>query len=371
MGCVKMKLRNDLCVLFLILIVINLSALYSVYVHDEDNNFEQVAFLPLVTVQAELVTDEPVTESAQEEANKETKVLVDKIKSKNEVELKDILTGNFDFSRSTLNLDAKYAILYDQTNKRILYAKNTNEKCYPASTTKLLTALVLIEYCDLDYVVTVGDEIGLIASDSSVSNIKRGMQISFYDLLQALLLVSGNDAAYTIAVNVSRLTLNNADLPYTDAVSHFTGLMNEKAKELGASNSFFETPDGYHSEGHYTTAADMLVIADAAISNKTIQTIVLKVNETVTVKSGETFEWKNSNSLLKSDSTYYYEYAVGLKTGYTTEAGYCLVSVAEKEGTREIAVLLGATDNAHRWTDAIKLLDFGFENAYNESYILH
>ncbi len=251
-------------------------------------------------------------------------------------------------------------VLYDMTNGETLYSKKADEKCAPASLTKLMTALVAVKYTPKDYVFTVGDELNLVLPGSSVADLWMGNQLNLTQMLQALLMKSGNDAAYVIAVQVGRL-IAGQNLEKNEAVKVFCKEMNKMAKDLGCKNTNFENPDGYHKNGHLTTANDMLKICIASLENALIAEIVATPKVDTTLVSGRQISWKNSNLLLDKESRYYYENATGLKTGTTDEAGYCLAASATRDGRTTIAVVLGADGENGRWEDARGLLDLSFQ----------
>ncbi len=272
---------------------------------------------------------------------------------------------------SNLCTDAKGAILIDGKYGNVLFEKNSNNRLYPASTTKILTALLIIENGDLDDTVTVGDEVKKIPWDSSKANLKVGEQIPLRDILMGLMLPSGNDAALTGAVYIGRKINNNSSVSVDDAISSFCKLMNDRAKQLGASNSNFTNPHGYHDPNHYTTAKDLAIIAREAMKNQTFREVVATNNYKtgdISVLGGEgsktniTHEWANSNCLLnKTINKYYYPYATGIKTGYTSDAGYCLVSSASKDGLDLISVVLNSNEK-DRWVYSKGLFEYGFNN---------
>ncbi len=262
------------------------------------------------------------------------------------------------------NTASTYIVLYDLTSDKQLYGKNADERCYPASMTKLLTALVTIENVPADTVFTVGDEIRLIDSESSVAYLRIGNRLDLQTLIEALLLPSGNDAAYTAAANVGRILAGNDTLSAREAITVFCNKMNEKAAALGAAKSHFANPDGIHSDDHYTTAADMLKIARAAYSQPLIAAAASEEKVTRTFLSGETgATWYNTNYLLRSDNRLYYEYATGLKTGHTDKAGYCLAATAEYNGVKLMAILAGSDTSTGRFEDAVGLFDVCFDSA--------
>ncbi len=261
------------------------------------------------------------------------------------------------------NTASDYIVLYDATNNKTLYSKNAEEQCYPASTTKLITALVTLQYANDSTVFTVGDEIRLIDPESSRAFLRIGNRLNLQMLLEALMLPSGNDAAYVAATHVGRMIAGNEGLSAQAAIAKFCEKMNEVAKSIGAKNTHFVNPDGMHNANHYTTAADMLLICKAAMENPTLAAVMSEEKVTRTFLSGETgATWYNTNYLLRTDTRYLYEGAIGLKTGHTDEAGYCLTAAAERDGVKLIAVLMNADNTSGRFEDATGLFTVCFDN---------
>lgn len=259
-----------------------------------------------------------------------------------------------------IGISAESAILFDADTKKVLYYKDPVHAVFPASTLKLLTSLVALSLCSVDEKVTIGDEIKMIASDSTRAYLKEGEVLSLYNLLEGMLLPSGNDAAYAVATYVGRKSLNNPQASKEEAVVEFVRLMNEKARELGVKNSCFKTPDGYDAVGQYTTAYDMGLIAIEAASNDTIVEIAGKSSARVTFDSGQDVTWKNTNKLINRYSGEYYEKAIGLKTGTSTMAGRCLLAAAKSNGRRVVCAILDSSP-VGRWEDAIALLKYGLK----------
>lgn len=255
---------------------------------------------------------------------------------------------------------ANYALLYDATHDRVLYSVQSDARCYPASITKLLTAIVALEYPGADVVYTVGDELSLVHEDSSVAYLKQGQRLRRGTLLNAMLLESGNDAAYVLAVRIGRMAAGNESLSASEAVAQFCRLMNETAQRIGATGSHFTNPDGFHDSGHYTTAMDVLTIARYAYSLPEIKKAAGRLTARDVFESGEDVTWRNTNRLLSSSDPYYRSFATGLKTGYTAEAGDCVVATAEKDGVTLFAVVMDAPSDDARWRDATAMLDAGF-----------
>lgn len=237
-------------------------------------------------------------------------------------------------------IDAPRALLYDATDNRLLFRKNIDEKTAPASVIKLLTALTALKYCAPDDVFTVGDEIDLIGKDSSVSDLKKGWRLTLEQLLYGMMLPSGNDAAYCVAVNVAR-TLGDCPDP-REAVARFASLMNETTLELGMTDTCVVSPDGYDAPGQYTTARDLLTLARAALQNELL-TAVCGTFETTFTPAGEENPqtWKNTNRYLNPEDRFYDPHVFGLKGGYTEDAGCCLLSAWRVNGRDYIVLLMG------------------------------
>lgn len=257
--------------------------------------------------------------------------------------------------------DAEYVAVYDVTAQTMLFAKNSQEKITAASTTKLLTALTLLEYASSDSVFTVGSELSLVGAGSSTAKLVKGQILTLEQILDALLIPSGNDAAYVIAAHVGRNLAKDPQITDRDAVNVFLEKMNDKARALGVENSLFTCPDGYPDKKQYTTAEDMMKIAVAAIKNETIRKTVEKTYTEIPFPDGSVKGFTNTNQLLVPSSGNFYEGTFGLKTGSTPGAGQCLISGASAYGHDLIVALFKAPTNAIRYNDSKKALDLGFE----------
>lgn len=267
-----------------------------------------------------------------------------------------------------LNIAAKGAVLIEEKTEKILYEKDSHKHLYPASTTKILTALLALENGDLEEMVTVGDEIDMIKEGSSTAGLVKGERISLENLIRGLLIPSGNDAAYVIAVYTARKVAKNEKMDKSEAVDYFVAMMNERAKKAGAKDSNFVNPHGFHDERHYTTAYDLAVIAKEAMKNETFREIVSTPYYEMPIDMGmpalkktRIHKWTNTNKLIEEKSGYYYKYANGIKTGHTTPSGYCLVSYAKNNGLDLIGVILDTTSSGE-WEDSTTLLNYGFNN---------
>jgi len=267
-------------------------------------------------------------------------------------------------------LAGECAILMEKTTGKILYGKNIDAKAYPASTTKILTALVMLEYIDVNDVIVMGKEVFEIPSDSSKAGHSAGSSISGYNLLRGLMLPSGNESGCVVAMEVARRTLGgDVNLNYTEAEYIFSDLMNKKAQSLGAESSNFVNPHGYHNNSHYTTARDMALICAAALDIPVLAEIIAEtmykgdsVTENVTADMVlDTYDWHTTNLLITEGSEYYYEYARGIKTGFTGPAGYCLASTARKNDMDLIAIVFHS-EEGQRYEDSIALYEYGYEN---------
>ncbi|MEG2235959.1 MAG: D-alanyl-D-alanine carboxypeptidase family protein [Clostridia bacterium] len=258
----------------------------------------------------------------------------------------NIFATEFVNTKEYLNINVPSAVVIDNVTHRVLYEKNANEQRNIASLTKIMTCILLAETCDLNEVINVPDQAVWIGG--SELGLKKGDTITVYNLLVGMLLPSGNDAAYTAGIHVG------------GSIEKFGEMMTSKAKEIGAVNSNFKSAHGLDTEGHYSTAYDMAIITSYALKNKTINDIV--ASKSLTVKFGKTTKiLNNTNSLLKT-----YEYADGVKTGYTDKAQRCVISSATKDNFRIICVVLGATDTKTRFNTAKDLMSKTFEMYFNQ-----
>ena len=283
------------------------------------------------------------------------------------------------YAESLPEVHAGSVVLGELSTGKIIYSKNADEKMYPASMTKILTALVAVDYYDYDSLITVGDEVNQVPYDSSKAGHTRGETLSVLNLIRGLVIPSGNDTSAVIASAVAKKVSENSALEYSECEKLFSGLMNKKAKDLGAFNSNFVNPHGYHDENHYSTANDIFKLSRVFCKNPTFMEIAgeslyagtgadkdLIEGTSLVVKN---YYWKTHNLLL-TEGDYYYEYATGIKTGFTDEAGDCLIASAEKDGVSLIAVIFNSED-PNRWLDAINLFEYGFNNYKFETVDLY
>ncbi len=263
---------------------------------------------------------------------------------------------------------ARSAILINADTGRILYEKNDHEKMYPASMTKMLTAMVVLDNMDITETITVDYSINEIPWDSSRAGVKVGEVLTVENVIRGLIIPSGNDIANAAASAVAKKNLGSG-ITYNEAMEYFAGLMNEKARALGCTESNFVNPHGYHDDNHYTTAYDLSLIAKAAMEYDTIREISTETSFSGNGAGkqkynvdGDTNEytWYSHNELITNGGNYY-EYATGIKTGFTDQAGDCLAASATKDNENLIAIIMDSEDPG-RWQDAKNLFEWAFEN---------
>lgn len=239
-------------------------------------------------------------------------------------------------------LNSRIAVAYDRKSGEVIWGKDENKRTAMASTTKIMTAIVTLENCDLTQTVTISKKSA--GTGGSRLGLKVDDKITMNDLLYGLMLKSGNDAAVAIAETVG------------GSVEGFAELMNEKAKELKLENTHYVTPHGLDDPEHYTTAVELAKLADYALQNETFAKIVNTKNYTVTI-NGYPKSISNTNELLG-----YLEGVNGVKTGFTNNAGRCLVTSVNRTGFEIITVILQADTKKFRTADSIKLIEYIYKN---------
>ena len=257
-------------------------------------------------------------------------------------------------------LSAKSAFVMDANSSMVLYSLNPDQKLYPASLTKIMTAIVVLDYVDGNYDNLVTFSYNAVTRDIDKNSVtigaSAGDQLSVKDCLYSLLLPSANDAANALAEYVA------------GSINDFALLMNEKAKNLGLSNTHFVNPSGLHDDNQYTTASDMATILQCALSYP----IFAQISSSVSYRHAPIRRYKNpensnnqvlnTTSILVPGSGYYYNGIVAGKTGHTTNAGYNLASAAKKNGMTLISVVLGCSKDKIRYQETKSLFDFHFSN---------
>ena len=237
-------------------------------------------------------------------------------------------------------ISAETAVLIDAASGKVLYDRRMNAHMYPASTTKILTAMIALEQLDSEEVVTVSEN--AVKQEGSSIYLKTGEKIKLKDLLYGMMLRSGNDSAVAVAEAAG------------GSVEAFAEIMNERVKALGLENSHFVNPSGLQDENHYSSAYDLAMITREAFKNELFKEIVSAKTYQAEREGADSYKYFYN----KNKTVFQYEGATGVKIGYTIAAGRCLVASARRDGTELIAVVL----NDHDWfEDAYKLMDYGFE----------
>ena len=265
-------------------------------------------------------------------------------------------TLSFATDEEVLNIESEAAILIEAKTGKVLYGKNEEEKLYPASTTKILTAILALENCNLTDTATANaTAVSNIPSGYTTANIQIGETFTIEHLLKLLLVISANDAANVLAEHIS------------GSIESFASMMNSKAYELGCTNTHFTNPSGMHSEDHYTTAHDLAIIMQYCIKNSKFRELAsIPTITTERTNMSEPRVLINTNHLLRPTTQDYYSYAIASKTGFTTPAKQCLVSAANKDGLELICVVLRSSSTG-RYTDTISLFEYGYDNYLNKN----
>ena len=250
---------------------------------------------------------------------------------------------------------SKSAVLIDSDSGTILYKKNENERLAPASMTKIMSMLLIMEA--IDYGNLKWDDEVLISENAASMGgsqvyVQAGETYKVEELLKGIAIASGNDAVVAMAEKISGTT------------AEFVNLMNKRAAELGAKNTHFVNPHGLDAENHYSTAYDMALIAQELLKHPKILTYTSIYEDYLQKKDGSSIWLVNPNKLVR-----FYDGVDGLKTGFTTTAGYCLTATAKKENMRLISVVMGANTSEERTSDTTSLLNYGF-NTYQNHTIL-
>ena len=245
--------------------------------------------------------------------------------------------------------------VYDLESGACLYGKGNADLTAPASLTKLVTAMVVLKNLPVYETVTVGSELDLVEYDSSRCGIKEGQTYSVYGLLYGLLMRSGNDAAYTLAVNTARAVCETK-LNDREAAEYFCGMMNDLCRDIGAANSNFATPDGYDATGQLTTLDDLAIIAKKALEYEIIAEITSCPLIEVYTTENEKNVWRNTNFFLNTAFPLYNPNVRGMKTGSTDDAGKCLITLFTSGGREFIAIVSGCTTEGERYASASYLM---------------
>lgn len=264
----------------------------------------------------------------------------------------NVITLNSFASNEEPTISAGSAILIDNRTNKILYSKNENEKMYPASTTKIMTAILAIENGNLNDVTTASHEaITSIPSGYSIADIQVGENLTIEQLLEMLLTHSANDAANVLAEYVG------------GSIDSFVSMMNTKANELGLTGTHFTNSYGLHNENHYSTAYDLAKLMQYCIKNEDFRRLAGMASCAIpSTNMHNNRLYSSTNYLLIPESKFYTSYVTVGKTGFTTEAGQCLVSVGYNNDIELINVVLYCPSSDSRFKDAISLYEYGYNN---------
>ncbi len=307
-------LNKQLKILLTIIIIISLISTYSLANTQDDEDDEKILYQNILT---ELENEKNVTPTSN------------------------------NTQKPTLN--SRRYVIFDRNSKTAIYGKDENKQTAMASTTKIMTAMIVIENCkDLNEVVTIDAKAA--RTGGSTLGISVGDKISVNDLLYGLMLRSGNDTAVALAEYIG------------GSIEGFAKLMNEKAVSLGLENTKFVTPHGLDNPNHYTTAFELAKLTDYALGNKTFANIVKTQYKTISI-NGNSREIKNTNELLLANV----EGVYGVKTGFTNNAGRCLVTAVKRSDMDLIIVVLGADTRKDRAKDSIKLIDYAYKTYRTEN----
>ena len=302
--------------------------------------------LPLLAVDAETAADPEQTQTDSADAPAEDdSVPEDRLLS----------------SRTSFSVAAKAALLIDLNTGRAVYEQDADERVYPASLTKIMTCLLALENGNLSDIVTI-DEGAFAGLDgnSSTAGLQVGEQLTFNDLLYCLMISSGNEAANAVAEHIA------------GSIPDFVRMMNERAYELGCTDTHFANPHGLHDEEHYTTVRDLVAITLAALKSDNFRTITnTAVYELPATNLSPARELKTTNQLIddSTSNSNYYSRAIGIKTGYTSKAGRCVISCAKGDGMYFLAVVCGAATTVldtgdvrmESFPQCIRLFNYGFD----------
>ena len=265
----------------------------------------------------------------------------------------------FVYSENALDvtISSPQAFIYDVSNDTIIFTKGEDKVVYPGSTTKLLTALYALSLLPEDAVITPGNELSLVKEGSSVAYIKSHHKLTVRMLVEAMMIPSGNDAAYVLAAAAGREIAGDESLDGIRAADVFMEGLNKYAKKIGLCGTYFTVPDGYAGAEHYTTTEDMAIIARLAYKNDLITECASKRDADVVYASGHTNTWINTNKLLDPESAYYSRYAKGLKTGSVDDEYSLVFSFVFDDGREYIAGVFGAETKNIRFEDALKIIN--------------
>lgn len=255
-------------------------------------------------------------------------------------------------------IEAAGAVVMDLDTGAYIYSKNATATMYPASTTKIMTTLLLVENCDLDDEITFSDIVYNLEEGSSHLGIQPGEKMTLRDAAYGIMLASANDISNGVAEYMG------------SSIAGFADMMNARAEELGCVNTHFANPHGLYQEDHYTCAHDMALIAQAAYANPAFREIVTTREYTIpkTNLTDEERSFLNHHKMMQSDESYYQEWCTGGKTGYTEDCLNTLVTFAEKDGKRLVSVVFRVNGAGEAYKESTKILNYAMDNFYTVKF---
>ncbi|MCL2373205.1 MAG: D-alanyl-D-alanine carboxypeptidase [Defluviitaleaceae bacterium] len=267
-----------------------------------------------------------------------------------------------------LDLNASAAIVVEQSTGRVLYGHNIHARRYPASMSKIMTAIVALDHLELNDLIVIGTEINNMPAGYATNIHVVGETVSVHFMLKALMIRSGNETGRTLAIEVMRRITGRDDITYNEAKPLFSSLLNQRAASLGAYNTTFTNPYGLHAAQHVTTAYDMAIISRAYMDIPVLAEIAAMryfdgdgtLGVYVPGANIRQYSWTNTNRTLPGGE-FSHPFMTGLKTGFTTPAGHCLVGSAYFNGLELVSVVFYSQDPG-RWLDTHQLINFGFTN---------
>ncbi len=358
----KSEIKKVLYIFLVLCVVLSASLLISWAAGDPDGDNQSAA----LSTQSEIISETPdeaseviaeISDESSGVSQEQSDFSVEEPSADVSEEVSDEhqTAEGFPVSYIENNVTAGYVAVYNATEGKFIYGKNEYEKCYPASLTKLVTSLLAVKYIGADEIITVGEEIKRIGKGSSTAFLEVGYRMKLEVLLDAILLPSGNDAAYVAAVNIGRKALGDEFATIDEALDQFYVIANEYVKFIGCTDTNIACPDGYHDENHYSTAWDYVKIAKVAMNDSLISKVVKKKIAYDTLADGRQVSYTNGNLLLFET-----DYVTGLKTGTTDEAGYCYAASAEYQGVKLIVIVMNSVSAADRYADAQKLISAAY-----------
>lgn len=346
---------------YLILIIALASCALNINIPEEDSSF-----LPSESIFVSYISEISGEAPSEESVFAENSVIYNESVYKEESMFAaesfnvEVSEGYLEREESTVtvldSLTANHIFVYDVGEGEYLFTKNTDVNIMPASITKLLTALYALEVAPAALIITPSDELYLLNPYSSVAGISFEHTFTLEQLVAAMLLPSGNDAAYTVAAAVARYKTGKSDMAGREAVELFISELNLYAEYIGCTGTVFTVPDGLAGSEHYTTADDLVIIAKHALANPMISKYISIPEYSFTSVSGHSFSWRNTNAHLDTASPYFSSFVTGMKTG--TLGLYSIMVSADINGNTYIIGVFDASSHDARYRESLKIIEY-------------